>query len=100
MNFFVLNTKEDILKKVCAGCFGATLTFIVGKKHTMEVNGAPELVPTFFRISCFVFSRTKTFIQLWNYTRVSKGLLNFHFWVNHIPLSSASVVILVKVTQK
>ncbi len=26
------------------GCFGATLTSIVGKKNTMEVNGAPELL--------------------------------------------------------
>ncbi len=41
----LLNTKEDILKKVCKpGCFGAPLTAIVGKKNTMEVNGAPELL--------------------------------------------------------
>ncbi len=26
------------------GCFGAPLTSIVGKKNTMEVNGAPELL--------------------------------------------------------
>ncbi len=37
---------------------------------------------TFFRISSFVFSRTKTFIQVWNYLRVSKWL-NFPFWVNY-----------------
>ncbi len=43
--------------------------------------GAPELkeFPKFFRISSFVFSRTKTFIQVWKYLRVSKW---FHFWVN------------------
>ncbi len=49
MNVFVLlNTMEDILKKVCdLGCFGAPLTSIVRKKNTMEVNGAPEMVPHF-----------------------------------------------------
>ncbi len=41
------------------------------------------LFPTFYRISSFVFSRTKTFIQIWNYLRVSKWWQNFHFWVNY-----------------
>ncbi len=34
---------------------------------------------TFFKISSFVFSRTKTFIQVWNYLRVSYWWQNFHF---------------------
>ncbi len=38
---------------------------------------------TFFRISSFVFSRANTFIQVWNYLRVSKWWHNFHFWVNY-----------------
>ncbi len=38
---------------------------------------------TFFKISSFVFSRTKKFIQVWNYLRVSKWWQNFHFWVNY-----------------
>ncbi len=39
---------------------------------------------TFFRISSFVFSRTKTFIQVWNYwVVVSKWWQNCHFWVNY-----------------
>ncbi len=38
---------------------------------------------TFFKISSFVFCRTKTFIQVWNYLRVSKWWQNFHFWVNY-----------------
>ncbi len=38
---------------------------------------------TFFKISSFVFSRTKTFIQVWNYLRVSKLWHNFHLWLNH-----------------
>ncbi len=50
----------------------------------MEVNGAPELLfPTFFRISSFVISRTKTFIKVWNYLTVSKLWQNFQFWVNY-----------------
>ncbi len=38
---------------------------------------------TFFKISSFVFGRTKKFIQVWNYLRVSKWWQNFHFWVNY-----------------
>ncbi len=38
---------------------------------------------TFFKISSFVFGRTKKFIQIWNYLRVSKWRQNFHFWVNY-----------------
>ncbi len=39
-------------------------------------------IKTFFKISSFVF-RTKKFIQVWNYLRVSKWWQNFHFWVNY-----------------
>ncbi len=38
---------------------------------------------TFFKITSFVFSRTKKFIQVWNYLRVSKWWQNFNFWVNY-----------------
>ncbi len=38
---------------------------------------------TFFKISSFVFGRTKTFIQVWNYMRVSKWWQNLHFWLNY-----------------
>ncbi len=38
---------------------------------------------SFFKISSFVFGRTKTFIKVWNYLRVSKWWQNFHFWVNY-----------------
>ncbi len=44
---------------------------------------------TFFRISSFVFGKTKTFIQVWNYSRVSKWQ-NFQFWVNY-PFNHASL---------
>jgi len=40
----------------------------------MKVNGGHELfgLPTFFKISSFVFSRTKIYcIQVWNNLRVS-----------------------------
>ncbi len=30
-----------------------------------------------------MYSKTKTFIQVWNYLRVSKWWQNFHFWVNY-----------------
>ncbi len=38
-------------------------------KNTMEVNGYRQLfwwLPTFFKISSFVFNRRKQFIQVWN----------------------------------
>ncbi len=38
---------------------------------------------TFFRISSFVFGRTKKLIQVWKYLRVSKWWQNCHFWVNY-----------------
>ncbi len=38
---------------------------------------------TFFKISSFVFGRTKKVIQVWNYLWVSKWRQNFHFWVNY-----------------
>ncbi len=47
---------------------------------------------TFFRISSFVFGRTKKFIQVWNYLRVSKWWQNFHFWVNY-PFNVFGVVL-------
>ncbi len=62
---------------------GAQLTSIVLFFPTMEVNGALKQ-PGYklFKISSFVFGRTKKFIQVWNYLRVSKWQ-NFHFWVNY-----------------
>ncbi len=42
-----------------------------------------SLLQTFFKISSFVFGRTKTFIEVCNYLRVSKLWQNFHFWVNY-----------------
>ncbi len=42
---------------------------------------------TFFKISSFVFGRTKTFIQVWNYLRVINADIklwqDFHFLVNY-----------------
>ncbi len=48
-------------RKFVTSCLGHHWLPIVGKKNTMEVNGAPRtaLFPTFFRISSFVFSRTR-----------------------------------------
>ncbi len=54
------------------GCFGAPLTSIVGKTTLCQWCPRTALFPTFFRISSFVFSRKKTFIQVWNYLRESK----------------------------
>ncbi len=53
----------ELLFKIWAGL--ACLFSIIAHRETAQF-------PTFFRISSFVFSRTKTFIQVWNYFRVSK----------------------------
>ncbi len=72
---------------------GAPLTSIVFMTSSMSsqwcINTA--WLQTFFRISSFVFSRTKTFIQVWNYLRVSKWY-NFYFWVNY-PFNSLFKII-------
>ncbi len=53
---------------------GAPLTSIVIYFSYYGSQWCPKtaLLHTFFNISSFVFSRTKTFIQVWNYLRVSK----------------------------
>ncbi len=81
MNVFVLlNTKKDILKNVGNNNSGASLNSIV---FIFLLWKCPKTawLQTFFRISSFVFGRTKTFIQVWNYLRVSKWWQ--HFWVNY-----------------
>ncbi len=62
---------------------GAPLTSIVFFSYYRS-QWCPKTawLQTFFKISSFVFCRTKTFIQVWNYLRVSKWQ-NFHFWVNY-----------------
>ncbi len=40
-------------------------------KYTMDVNGA-AWIQIFFKISSFLFSIRKKFIQVWNNLRVSK----------------------------
>ncbi len=57
MNVFVLlNTREDIFKKFVTRLFWGIIDFhSMKKQHTIEINGAPELLfPTFFRIYCCV----------------------------------------------
>ncbi len=79
MNFFVLlNTKDDILKKVCnQAVLGHHWLFIDIEKNTMIQNcrfpHSSEYLP--------LCSAEQTLIQVWNYLRMSKWQ-NFYFWVN------------------
>ncbi len=79
-----MELRKIFWRKFVTGYFGAPLTSIVGKKIRWKsmVPQRTALFPTFFIISSFVFSRTNTFIQSWNYW-VSKWWQNFHFWVNY-----------------
>ncbi len=63
---------------------GAPLTSIVFFFSYYGSQWCPKTawLQTFFKISSFVFSRTKKFIQVWNYLRVSKWQ-NFLSWVNY-----------------
>ncbi len=44
ISLFCQTQTKIFWRKFEPGCFGAPLTSIVGKKNTMEVNGAPELL--------------------------------------------------------
>ncbi len=57
--------------------------FIFFSYHGSQCCPKTVWLQTFFKISSFVYSRTKTFIQVWNYLRVSKLWHNFHLWLNH-----------------
>ncbi len=74
--------------------FWAPLTSIVFFSPTMEVKCAPKTawLQTFFIISSFVFSRTKTFktgldpYLSWGWVNYD----NFHFWGEQRPLKEQS----------
>jgi len=61
-NLLVLNTKEDILKNMGNQTSIKYFFFFLW----MEVNGIHQLscLPTLFKISSFVFSRKKKFIEV------------------------------------
>ncbi len=61
--------------------FWGTIDFHSRKKiYGSQLCPRCALFPTFFRISSFVFARTKTFVQGWNQLRVSKWWQNFNFF--------------------
>jgi len=51
-------------------------------KNTMEVNGVHQLLG-YWQITCFVFSRRRKFIHVWNKLRVSRWWQTFYFEVNY-----------------
>ncbi len=87
MNVIVLLNTKGRYSEECGkqSSSGAPLTFIVFFFPTMVSQLCPKTawLQTFFKISSFVFGRTKKFTQVWNYFRVSKLWQNFHFWVNY-----------------
>ncbi len=85
MSLFCRTQRKIFWRKFVTRLFWGTIDFHIRNKKYYGSQWCPRtaLFPTFFRISSFVFSRTKTFIQVWNYLRVSKLWQNFHFWVNY-----------------
>jgi len=49
-------------------------------------------LPTFFKISSFVFNRRKKLIQVWNNSRVSKWCHNLHVFGWSVPLKISSLL--------
>ncbi len=86
MCLFCWTQRTIFWRKFVIRLFWAPLTSTV-EENTMIQNCS---VPTFFRISSFVFSRTNTFIQVWKYLRVSMWQ-NFYFWVNY-PLNYIDIL--------
>ncbi len=77
MNVFVLlNTKEDIMKNMGNR---AVLDHIYIKKILLWKSIVPQnsLVTNFLQNIFLMLSRTNTFIQIWNYLRMSKWWYNF-----------------------
>ncbi len=83
MCLFCRTQRKIFWRKFVTRLFWGTIDFYDKKYYGSQWCPRTALFPTFFRISSFVFSRTKTFIQVWNYLRVSKWWQNFHFWVNY-----------------
>jgi len=55
----------------CQKVVGPYWLQLVGKKNTVNVvYQLCGLLPTFFKIASFVFSRRKNFLQVWNNLRV------------------------------
>ncbi len=77
--------RNTFWRKFVTRLFWGTIDFGAKKYYGSQWCPRTALFPTFFRISSFVFSRTKTFIQVWNYLRGGGGELwqNCHFWVNY-----------------
>ncbi len=86
-------------KKVCNQAVWGTIDFHIRKKYYWS-QWCPRtaLFPTFFRISSFVFSRTKAFIKVCNYW-VSKWWQNLYFWVN-CPFKTPSLLMLMLLVYK
>ncbi len=85
ISFFCRTQRKIFWRKFVTRLFWGTIDFHSRKKKYYGSEWCPRtaLFPTFFRISSFVFSRTKTFMQVWNYLRLSKLWQNFYFWVNY-----------------
>ncbi len=81
MSLFCWTQRKIFWRKFVTRLFWCTIDYHSRKNKIIWSRTA--LIPTFFRISSFVFSRTKTFIQVLNYLRVSKWWQNFHFWLNY-----------------
>ncbi len=91
MSLFYRIQRKIFWRKFVIRLFWGTTDFHSRNKNTMEVNGAPELFPTFFRITSFVFGRTKTFIRF----GTTWGWVNYRMFIFGwtIPLSSAGIFV-------
>ncbi len=85
ISLFCRAQRKIFWRKFVTRLFWGTIDFHSRKKKYYGSQWCPRtaLFPTFFRISSFVFSRTRHSYRTWNYLRVSNWWQNFHFWVNY-----------------
>ncbi len=84
ISLFCRTQRKIFWRKFVTRLFWHIVDFHSRKKKYYGSQRCPRtaLFPTFFKISSFVFSRTKTFIQVWKYLRGSKWWPYLYFWAN------------------
>ncbi len=82
INCLVTNVLQNILFN-----HGSRCLLWYGEKNQINYGSQWLLstfwLPTFFKISSFVFNWRKKLIQVWLNSRVSKWWQKYHFWVNY-----------------
>ncbi len=80
MSLFCWTQRKIFWRKFVTRLFWGTIDF--QSRKTKILCPITALFLTFFRISSFVFGRTKTFLQVWNYLRENDDWIYIFGWTN------------------